>query len=124
MRAALEAGTDPLTIEVAGPDLEGQKAAIADAETKAVAGERERYKGITALASPGFESEIEAALESGASVEATALGLIQAAKDRGISLTSIKKDSTSAAAAAGGGGGGEKQSLSAKDIWNGRKGKK
>lgn len=124
LRAAIEAGTDPLTIEVAGPDLEGQKAAIAEAETKAVAGERERYKGITALAAPGFESEIETALQDGSSVEATALGLFKAAKDRGISLTSIKNDSTSAAAAAGGGGGGEKQSFSAKEIWSSRKGNK
>ncbi|UUQ64232.1 terminase small subunit [Pseudomonas fuscovaginae UPB0736] len=54
--------------------------------------ERTRIKGINALASKGFEKEIEAAIDDGSSVEATALVLFKAAQDRGISLSAIKSD--------------------------------
>ncbi|WP_301154296.1 S49 family peptidase [Metapseudomonas otitidis] len=87
LRAAIEAGVDPLTIQIAGPDLAAERSA-------AVSAERERIAGIHALASAGFEAEISAAIEAGTSVEATALTLVKAAQDRGISLTSIKKDAT------------------------------
>lgn len=92
LRAALAAGTDPNTIEIA-------QASQADHEairTEACTTERERIKGINGLASKGFETEIAAAIDSGASVEATALQLFKAAQDRGISLSAIKADGTGA----------------------------
>lgn len=88
LRAAIAAGTDPNTIEIAQAD-QPDTAAI---RTEAAAGERERIKGINALASKGFEKEIEAAIDDGSSVEATALQLFKAAQDRGISLSAIKND--------------------------------
>lgn len=97
LRAALAAGTDPQTIEIAAaeqPNLEAIKAEAGAASAKA---ERERIKGIHALAAKGFEKEIEAAIDSGTTVEATALTLFKAAQDRGISLAGIKSDATGAA---------------------------
>ncbi|WP_085600831.1 S49 family peptidase, partial [Pseudomonas sp. B6(2017)] len=88
LRTALAAGTDPTTIEIAQasqPDLGAIR-------TEAATVERERIKGINALASKGFETEIEAAIDNGSSVEATALVLFKAAQDRGISLQGIKSD--------------------------------
>ncbi|SED11967.1 serine protease, ClpP class [Pseudomonas saponiphila] len=88
LRTALAAGTDPATIEIAQasqPDLGAIR-------TEAATVERERIKGINALASKGFEQEIEAAIDNGSSVEATALVLFKAAQDRGISLQGIKSD--------------------------------
>lgn len=88
LRTALAAGTDPATIEIAQasqPDLGAIR-------TEAATVERERIKGINALASKGFETEIEAAIDNGSSVEATALVLFKAAQDRGISLQGIKSD--------------------------------
>lgn len=92
LRAALAAGTDPQTIEIAAaqqPDLDPIKAEAGAAAAKA---ERERIKGIHELAAKGFEKEIEAAIDNGTSVEATALTLFKAAQDRGISLAGIKAD--------------------------------
>ena len=123
LRAAIEAGTDPLTIEVCGPDTAAIEAAQATAVATAVADERVRHAGVTALAAPGFEAEIKAALDNGSTVEATALTLYKAAQDRGISLTSIKNDSTAAAAAAAAAGKGT-PAFSTKNIWAGRKGAK
>ncbi|PXX58510.1 serine protease, ClpP class [Pseudomonas sp. LAMO17WK12:I10] len=79
LRTAIAAGTDPNTIEIA------QAAEAATAE-------RERIKGINALAAKGFEKEVGAAIDDGSSVEATALVLFKAAQDRGISLAAIKGD--------------------------------
>ena len=123
LHAAIEAGTDPLTIEISGPDTAAIEASRATAVATAVADERVRYAGINALAAPGFDAEIKAALEGGSSVEATALTLYKAAQDRGISLTSIKNDSTAAAAAAAA-AGKDKQAFSTKSIWASRKGAK
>ncbi|MGF6591091.1 S49 family peptidase [Pseudomonas sp. 2835] len=88
LRAALAAGTDVNTIEIAQADQPD----IASIRTEAATEERERIKGINALASKGFEKEIEAAIDNGSSVEATALVMFKAAQDRGISLASIKSD--------------------------------
>ncbi len=88
LRTALAAGTDPNTIEIAQADQPDLAAIRAEASTA----ERERIKGINALASKGFEKEIEAAVDGGTSVEATALVLFKAAQDRGISLAGIKND--------------------------------
>ncbi|MNN52770.1 hypothetical protein D3C81_1674870 [compost metagenome] len=92
LRAAIAAGTDPSTIEIAQAD-QPDTAAI---RAEAAAGERERIKGINALASKGFEKEINAAIDDGSSVEATALQLFKAAQDRGISLSAIKNDAQGA----------------------------
>ncbi|WP_010205764.1 S49 family peptidase [Pseudomonas syringae group genomosp. 3] len=96
LREALAAGTDPNTIEIAQASQSELETARTKASTQAVTAERERIKGINGLASKGFETEITAAIDSGASVEATALQLFKAAQDRGISLSAIKADSTRA----------------------------
>ncbi|QHF07098.1 S49 family peptidase [Pseudomonas syringae] len=96
LREALAAGTDPNTIEIAQASQSELETARTQASTQAVTAERERIKGINGLASKGFETEIKAAIDSGASVEATALQLFKAAQDRGISLSAIKADSTRA----------------------------
>lgn len=88
LRTAIAAGTDPNTIEIAQAD-QPDTAAI---RTEAATAERERIKGINALAVKGFEKEIGAAIDDGSSVEATALVLFKAAQDRGISLAGIKGD--------------------------------
>lgn len=88
LQAALAAGTDPQSIQIAAAesvDVEAIKA-------EAVQAERERIKGINALASAGFEEEIAAAIDDGSSVEAAALKLLKAASDRGITIGAIKSD--------------------------------
>lgn len=90
LQAALAAGTDPETIQIAA----AEQVDVDQIQTAAVSAERERIKGINALAAKGFEQEIDAAIEGGLSVEATALTLFKAAQDRGISLAGIKSDSS------------------------------
>jgi ClpP class serine protease len=123
LHAAIEAGADPKTITIAAAETIDADAIRTAATATAVASERARYDGITALAAPGFETEIKAALASGATIEATALTLYTAAKDRGINLAGIESDATRAAAAAAAAGKG-KQTFSTKSIWAGRKGAK
>ncbi|HBO5326416.1 TPA: S49 family peptidase [Pseudomonas aeruginosa] len=94
LREALASGIDPNTIEVASVDADEIQAA----RTEAAVAERKRIQGISALASKGFEREVAAAIEAGTSVEATALQLLQAASDRGITLAGIVADSTGASA--------------------------
>jgi len=92
LQAAIEAGTDPKTIQIAAAEtVDTDKL-----RTEAAEAERQRCIGIQALAMPGFEKEVAAALANGDSVEATGLALFKAAADRGISLQSIKGDSTEA----------------------------
>ncbi|AZM96075.1 S49 family peptidase [Vreelandella venusta] len=92
LQAAIEAGTDPKTIKIAAAEtVDTDKL-----RTEAAEAERQRCIGIQALAMPGFEKEVAAALANGDSVEATGLALFKAATDRGISLQSIKGDSTEA----------------------------
>nr|WP_237141831.1 S49 family peptidase [Pseudomonas putida] len=88
LRTAIAAGTDPNTIEIAQADQPDTAAIRVEAATA----ERERIKGINALAVKGFEKEIGAAIDDGSSVEATALVLFKASQDRGISLAGIKGD--------------------------------
>jgi ClpP class serine protease len=123
LHAAIEAGADPKTITIAAAETVDVEAIRAAATTDATASERARYAGITALSTPGFDAEIKAALADGSSVEATALALYTAAKDRGISLGGIQNDATRAAAAAAAAGQGKK-TFSTKNIWAGRKGAK
>ena len=125
LRAAIEAGADPLTIEIAEPvmsepvDVDAIKA---EASQAAVTAERERIKGINALAAAGFEEEVQAAIDTGLSVEATALSLYKASQDRGVTLGAIKSDAKSAAAASPK-GGTDKPTISAKSIWAQRQGR-
>lgn len=99
LHAAIAAGADPKTIQIAEPvmatvegfDMEAIKTEASAAGAKA---ERERINGINALAAKGFEKEVAAAIENGLSVEATALTLFKAAQDRGISLAGIKADAS------------------------------
>ncbi|RUR51411.1 S49 family peptidase [Vreelandella populi] len=92
LQAAIEAGTDPKTIQIAAAETVDTDKLRTEAAEK----ERQRCIGIQALAMPGFEKEVAAALANGDSVEATGLALFKAAQDRGISLQSIKGDSTEA----------------------------
>ncbi|HEP8211916.1 TPA: S49 family peptidase [Pseudomonas aeruginosa] len=94
LREALASGIDPNTIEVASVGTDEIQAA----RTEAAVAERKRIQGISALASKGFEREVAAAIEAGTSVEATALQLLQAASDRGITLAGIVADSAGASA--------------------------
>jgi ClpP class serine protease len=125
LRAAIEAGADPLTIEIAEPvmsepvDVDAIKA---EASQAAVTAERERIKGINALAAVGFEEEVSAAIDTGLSVEATALSLYKASQDRGVTLGAIKSDAKSAAAASPK-DGTDKPTISAKSIWAQRQGR-
>lgn len=94
LQAALEAGTDPKTIQIAASDPVDTDQIKADS-TQA---ERTRCQGILALSAPGFEKEVAAAIESGATVEAAGLSLFKAAQERGISLAGIAADGTQAPA--------------------------
>lgn len=96
LHAAIAAGTDPQTIQIAAVEQVDAAAIKTAAAEEAVAGERARIKGINELAAKGFEKEIEAAIDGGSSVEATALTLFKASQDRGISLAGIKVDSQGA----------------------------
>ncbi|TBW37539.1 S49 family peptidase [Azotobacter chroococcum] len=95
LQAAIAAGADPQTIQIAA----AEPVDVDAIEAAAIAAECERIKGIHALAAAGFGEEIAAAIDSGASVEATALTLFKAARDRGISIAAIKRDATAAAPA-------------------------
>jgi ClpP class serine protease len=107
LRTALAAGTDPNSIEIA----QAQQPDLGAIRAEGAAAERDRIKGINALASKGFEKEIEAAIDAGTTVEATALQLFKAAQDRGISLSAIKSDAQGVAATTPTGDGkqGERQ---------------
>jgi len=96
LQAAIEAGTDPKTIQIAEPEAVDTDKIRAEATQS----ERARCKGIMDLASAGFEKEVAAAIDEGASVEATGLALFKAAQDRGINLQAIQSDGAGAPTAA------------------------
>lgn len=96
LHAAIAAGTDPQTIQIAATEQVDTAAIRTAAAEEAITGERARIKGINELAAKGFEKEIEAAIDGGTSVEATALTLFKASQDRGINLAGIKGDSQGA----------------------------
>lgn len=96
LHAAIAAGTDPQTIQIAAAEQIDTAAIRTAAAEEAITGERARIKGINELAAKGFEKEIEAAIDGGTSVEATALTLFKASQDRGINLAGIKGDSQGA----------------------------
>ena len=113
LQAALAAGTDPQHITIAAAEPVDVDAIKAEAAASAVAAERERIKAINALGAAGFEAEIAAAIDQGASVEAAALSLFKAAQDRGISIAAIKRDAPAAAAPAS-----PASQPNAADAWN------
>jgi ClpP class serine protease len=92
LHAAIATGADPKTIQIAAAESVNVDAIKTEATAAGAKAERERINGINALAAKGFEKEVAAAIEQGTSVEATALTLIKAAQDRGISLAGIKSD--------------------------------
>lgn len=99
LHAAIAAGADPQSITIAAAEPLDVEAIKAEAGTTAAKAERARITGIHALAAKGFEKEVAAAIEDGSSVEATALMLVKAAQDRGISLAGIKADAAGASPA-------------------------
>ena len=88
-----------------------------------MAAERERIAGIQALAQPGFEAEIRAAIEDGSTVEAAGLVLFKAAADRGVTVVGIKRDATQAGTTTPPDTKGAPK-LSVSSIWASRKGAK
>lgn len=99
LHAAIAAGADPQSIQIAAAEPLDVEAIKAEAGSSAAKAERARITGIHALAAKGFEKEVAAAIEDGLSVEATALMLFKAAQDRGISLAGIKADAAGASPA-------------------------
>lgn len=99
LRNALAAGFEASNIEIdhsealaagtAGLHTADELAAAREQATKA---ERTRIASLQALAEPGFETQLAAAIETGATPEAFAMTLLREAKDRGITLGSIRKD--------------------------------
>lgn len=115
LRQALAAGYDASQIEfdntaaLAAAREEGVVAGKAsvnvdEARAEATTAERERITAIHALARPGFDAEMKAAIDGGHAPEKFAMAVLTAAKDRGITLDAIKKDSPPPAAHAGGQG--------------------
>lgn len=105
LRNALAAGHTADQIVIASNDAaiaqarsEGESAGRQAATTDAVASERTRIAEIQALARPGFEAEVKAAIDNGDSPATFALALIKAAQDRGVSLEAMRKDAPKAAA--------------------------
>lgn len=92
LHAALAAGTDPQSIQLAAVEQVDTAAMQTAAAEEATSAERARVKGINELSAKGFEKEIAAAIDNGTSIEATALTLFKAAQDRGINLAGIKAD--------------------------------
>lgn len=99
LRLALGAGYEASQIEM--DHSEAVKAAttgmhtaddLAAARADASKAERTRIAALQELSEPGFEAQLKAAVESGATPEAFALTLVREAKDRGITLGAIRKD--------------------------------
>jgi ClpP class serine protease len=114
LHAAIAAGADPQSIQIAAAEPVDVEAIKAEAGATAAKAERARIEGIHALAAKGFEKEVAAAIEDGLSVEASALMLFKAAQDRGISLAGIKADAAGTQAANPSAG----SQPSSADAWN------
>jgi capsid assembly protease len=132
LRLALAAGYEASQIEITHPSnesviakaraegvAEGQKAA---AET-AITSERKRIADIQSMGRPGFDAELKAAIDSGASPEAFAMSMLKAAQDRGITLEAIRKDAPPAAphAKPGDTQGGGKKLKSSSEVFAARR---
>lgn len=131
LRNALAAGHTADQIVIASNDsaiaaarAEGEKAGREAATTGAVAAERARIAEIQALARPGFEAELKAAIDQGDSPAAFALAMVKAAQDRGITLEAMRRDAPPAASHAkpgdDRGNGGKVVTLSPKTIFAAR----
>lgn len=112
LRTALTNGHTAEEITIAAVDIEairaeghaagvaearaGQAEAVAKAATDATAAERKRITGLQAIAMKGFEKEVQAAIDKGDSVEATAVAIAQAGKTRGATVAAIAGDSPAA----------------------------
>lgn len=89
------------------------QAATDKATAAATKAERDRISGLQGIAMKGFEKEVQAAIDSGATVEATAVQITKLSKERGVSVTSLKAGAPGAvqhggAAPEGGADGGSK----------------
>lgn len=123
LQAAIAAGGDLSVIEISAPEKVDVDAIRKESAEAATASEKTRIAGIQALAQPGFEAEVAAAIDGGLTVEAAGLSLFKAAQDRGVTLGSIQRDSKKVDPASASAGKG-KQEFSTKSIWAGRKGAK
>lgn len=112
LRTALEAGYTAEQIEIAtpAPAASADAAAIAKAREEgmvegrkaatdeAVRAERTRIRELQALGRAGFEAELSAAIENGDTPATFALALVTAAKERGVTLDSLRKEAPDAKA--------------------------
>lgn len=108
LRTAFEAGYTVEQIEIAQPDAsahaaaiaaaraEGQTAGVEEGKKAGATAERARLAALQEIVCAGFEAEHSKAIADGTSAADFALIQTKAAKDRGITLSAIKKDSTSA----------------------------
>lgn len=96
LHAAIDAGTDPKTLQIAEPEAVDKDKIKSEAAAEATETERTRCKSLMDLSAPGFEKEIASAIDAGESVEAAGLQMFKAAQERGISLSGIQGDSTQA----------------------------
>lgn len=112
-RTALAAGYTTDQIKIGAPDNsaalkaareegiaagKAEAKAAHDAEMKAAretvaTAERARLTALREIAEPGFDAELKAAIEGGHSPEQFALTQMKAAKERGVTLGAIRKDS-------------------------------
>ncbi|MGE4408136.1 S49 family peptidase [Pseudomonas sp.] len=126
LRKALAAGHTGDQIVIASNETavatarrEGEEAGRKASTEDAVKAERSRIAEIQALARPGFDAELKAAIEGGDSAATFALALMRAAADRGITLEAIRKDAPAPAAHAkpGESDSADKPSISAQSIF-------
>lgn len=113
LQTAIEAGYTKDEIKIVQPDNtaavasaraegveEGKTAGLTEGKTLGAQAERERINAINDLALNGFDKERDEALKSGASANDFAVTQAKAIKDRGVTVSAIKKDSTQASHAA------------------------
>lgn len=107
LRNALAAGhtADQITIvsnesAIAAARSEGEKTGREASTDSAVKAERTRIAEIQALARPGFDAELKAAIENGDTAASFALTLMRTAADRGVTLEAIRRDASKPAATA------------------------
>ena len=114
LRQALAAGHKADQIEMAHPITqaqvdkarqegvaEGRAAGEKEGADKGAKAERERISKIHSMARKGFDAELKAAIDGGHTPEAFAMTLLEASKERGISLEAIQADSKAPAAHGG-----------------------
>ena len=104
LHQALAAGHDASQIEIdhtaalAAAKAEGLTEGKASVDTSAaIKAERERVSAIQAASEPGFEKELQSAIAAGDSVEKFESAMFKVMKDRGITLSGIRKDAPKAA---------------------------